>query len=163
MPSFDVVSKVDIQEVSNAVNNTLKEIGNRYDFKSVKWSLELDRKEKKVEINADGDYYLEQIISSLKASFVKRQLDVKSMEFATVEKASGNTLRQKITIKEGIDQDNAKKITKHFKASKMKVQASIQGDEVRVSGKSRDDLQQSIQEIKGLDIPLALQFINFRD
>ena len=163
MPSFDVVSKVDIQEVSNAVNNTLKEIGNRYDFKNFKWSLELDRKEKKIEINADGDYYLEQIINSLKASFVKRQLDVKSMGFATVEKASGNTLRQKITIKEGIDQDNAKKITKHFKVSKMKVQASIQGDEVRVSGKSRDDLQQSIQEIKGLDIPLALQFINFRD
>lgn len=163
MPSFDVVSKIDFQEVDNAVNTTMREIGNRYDFKTVRWSVELDKKEKQITVVAESDYCLGQINDSLKASFVKRKLDPLSLDFQKEEKASGNTLRQAIKLKEGIDQDNAKKITKYFKQSKLKVQASIQGDEVRISGKSKDDLQESMREIKGLGLDLPLQFINFRD
>lgn len=163
MPSFDVVSKIELQEVDNAVNTVTREIGNRYDFKTVKWSIELDKKEKNITINADSEYCLEQIQDLLKTSFVKRKLDPISLDFQKEEKAGGNTLRQNIKIKEGIDQENAKKITKFFKQSKSKIQASIQGDEVRVSGKSRDELQLAIQQIKDLNLDLPLQFINFRD
>lgn len=164
MPSFDVVSKIDLQEVDNAVNTVLREIGNRYDFKVVKWSIELDKKEKQITITAESEYCLEQIQSSLKGSFVKRKLDPLSLDFQKEEKASGNTLRQIVKIKEGINQENAKQITKYFKQSKLKVQASIQGDEVRVSSnKSKDDLQEAIQQIKSLNLTIPLQFINFRD
>lgn len=163
MPNFDVVSKIDLQEVDNAVNTVMREIGNRYDFKSVKWSIELDKKEKNITIVAESEYCLEQIQNSLKGSFVKRKLDPLSLDFQKEEKASGNSLRQIVKIKEGIEQDIAKQITKYFKQSKLKVQVSIQGDEVRVSGKSRDDLQTSIQEIKGLNLGIPLQFVNFRD
>ncbi|MDR1494670.1 MAG: YajQ family cyclic di-GMP-binding protein [Rickettsiales bacterium] len=163
MPSFDVVSKVDMQEVDNSVNTVKREIENRYDFKTTKWSIELDKKEKTIVLVADSDYYLQQIQSSLKAVFVKRKLDPLSLDFQKEEKAGGNTLHQVVKIKEGIDQDNAKQITKFFKQSKLKVQASIQGDEVRISGKSRDDLQTAIEHIKVLDLKIPLQFINFRD
>lgn len=163
MPSFDIVSKIDFQEIDNAVNNTTREMGSRYDFKSVIWSIELDKKEKKIEINTESDYCLEQIQASLKGAFVKRKLDPVALDFGNVEKAGGKTLRQFVKIKEGIDQENAKKITKFFKQSKLKVQASIQGDEVRISGKSRDDLQQAIQDVKNLGLEIPLQFINFRD
>lgn len=163
MPSFDVVSKIDLQEVDNAVNGVNREIGNRYDFKTVKWNIELNKKDKEITINAESDYCLEQIQLSLKSCFVKRGLDPVSLDFQKEEKASGLSIRQLIKIKEGIDQESAKKITKYFKQSKLKVQASIQGDEVRISGKSRDDLQAAIQEIKKLDLNLPLQFINFRD
>ena len=163
MPSFDIVSQVDMQEIDNAVNAVLREIGNRYDFKSVKWSLELDKKEKQLVVNAESDYCLEQIEASLKGSLVKRKLDSKILDFKTPEKASGNTLREIVKIKEGVDSENAKKITKAIKDSKMKVQASIQGDEVRVSGKKIDDLQEVIAFVKTMNLPIALQFINFRD
>lgn len=163
MPSFDVVSQIDLQEVDNAVNTVLREIGNRYDFKNVKWSIEIKKKEKEIELNAVSDYCLEQIQMSLKGAFVKRKLDPIALDFQTPEKATGNSLRQIVKIKEGIEQENAKKITKYFKQSKLKVQASIQGEEVRISGKSRDDLQQAMQEIKALNLELPLQFINFRD
>lgn len=163
MPSFDIVSKIDFQEIDNAVNNTTREMGSRYDFKSVIWSIEFDKKEKKIEINTESDYCLEQIQASLKGAFVKRKLDPIALSFGDVEKAGGKTLRQFVKIKEGIDQENAKKITKFFKQSKLKIQASIQGDEVRISGKSRDDLQQAIQDVKNLGLEIPLQFINFRD
>lgn len=163
MPSFDVVSEIDMQEVDNAVNTTKREIDNRYDFKAVKWSLELDKKEKIITIVAENDYCLEQIRLSLKASFVKRKIDPISLDFQNEEKASGNSIRQVVKLKEGIDQENAKQITKFFKQSKTKLQASINGDKVRISGKSRDDLQQAIQQIKELKLELPLQFNNFRD
>ncbi|MDR2777793.1 MAG: nucleotide-binding protein, partial [Rickettsiales bacterium] len=123
----------------------------------------LDRKEKTITLVADSEYCLQQIQSSLRATFVKRKLDPLSLDFQDEEKAGGNTLRQLVKLKEGIDQENAKRVTKFFKQSKLKVQASIQGDEIRVSGKSRDDLQAAIQQIKGLDLQVPLQFINFRD
>lgn len=163
MPSFDIVSQIDYQEVLNAINGVQREIGNRYDFKNVKWSLDLDKKEKHMIATAESDYALDQIQSSLKGCFVKRKLDTKALDFQTPEKASGNSLRQTIKIKEGIEQEIAKKITKAIKDSKMKVQTSIQGQELRVSGKSKNDLQSTIQLVKDLNLELPLQFINFRD
>ena len=163
MSSFDIVSQIDYQEVLNAINGVQREIGNRYDFKNVKWSLDLDKKEKHMIATAESDYALDQIQSSLKGCFVKRKLDTKALDFQTPEKASGNSLRQTIKIKEGIEQEIAKKITKAIKDSKMKVQASIQGQELRVSGKSKNDLQSTIQLVKDLNLELPLQFINFRD
>jgi uncharacterized protein YajQ (UPF0234 family) len=163
MPSFDIVSKIDLQEVDNACNNVTRDIGNRYDFKTVIWSLEFDKKEKKITISADSEYCLEQIQASLKGCFVKRGLDALSLDFQTVEKAGKQTLRQEIKMRDGIDQENAKQITKHFKQSKLKVQASIQGDEVRITGKSKDDLQEAMHQVKTLELQIPLQFINFRD
>ena len=163
MPSFDVVSQIDYQEVLNAINGVQREIGNRYDFKNVKWSLDLDKKEKQLVITAESDYALGQIHSSLKGCFSKRKLDPRALDFKDPEKATGNSLRQIVKIKEGIEQEFAKKITKAIKDSKLKVQSSIQGQELRVSGKSRDDLQQTIQLIKDLNLDLPLQYINFRD
>lgn len=163
MPSFDVVSHIDYQEVTNAINGVQREIGNRYDFKSVKWSLDVDKKEKNLTITAESDYCLGQIHISLKGCFIKRGLDPRALDFQEPQKASGNSLRQIVKIKEGIEQEYAKKITKAIKDSKTKVQASIQGQELRVSGKNRDDLQETMQLIKSLDLELPLQFINFRD
>lgn len=163
MPSFDVVSQIDYQEVLNAINGVQREIGNRYDFKNVKWSLDLDKKEKHLIITAESDYTLGQIHNSLKGCFSKRGLDPRALDFKEPEKASGNSLRQTVKIKEGIEQEFSKKITKAVKDSKIKIQSSIQGEELRITGKSRDDLQQAIQLIKDLNLDLPLQFINFRD
>ncbi len=163
MPSFDVVSQIDYQEVLNAINGVQREIGNRYDFKNVKWSLDLDKKEKQLVITAGSDYTLGQIHNSLKGCFSKRGLDPRALDFKDPEKATGNSLRQTVKIKEGIEQEFAKKITKAIKDSKLKVQSSIQGQELRITGKSRDDLQQTIQLIKDLNLDLPLQYINFRD
>jgi len=164
MPSFNIVSKLNFQEVDNAIGIVLREIGNRYDFKNVKWSVEIQKKEKQIEINADSEYCLEQIQNSMKGAFVKRGLDPRALDFQTPEKASGKTLRQFVKIKEGIDQENAKKITKAIKEAKLKkVQASIQGEELKVTGNKKDDLQNAIQLVKDLNLNLPLQFVNFRD
>ena len=163
MPSFDIVSKIDLQEVDNAVNSVLRELGNRYDFKGANFSLELKSKESLIEISAEDDYKLGQIGESLKAFINKRGIDVKALDFTEVQKAGGNSLRQEIKLRNGINQENAKKITKQIKGSKIKVQASIQGDEVRVSGKKRDDLQEAMQLLKTSDYEIPMQFINFRD
>jgi uncharacterized protein YajQ (UPF0234 family) len=163
MPSFDVVSKIELQEVDNACNNAIREVEGRYDFRTVKWSLELEKKEKKITIVTESDYCMEQLQMTLKGAFVKRGLDPLSLDFQVIEKAGGQTLRQVAKIKEGIDQDSAKQMVKHLKQGKLKVQASIQGGEVRISGKSRDILQEAIQEIKDIKLAIPLQFINFRD
>lgn len=163
MPSFDTVSKIDMQEVDNAVNSVLRELTNRYDFKGAKFSLELNSKENTITINAEDDYKLGAIRDSLKSFGVKRGIDPKAFDFQKEEKASGNSLRQIVKLRNGIEQEMAKKITKAIKDSKMKVQASIQGDEVRISGKKRDDLQDAINLIKGSNFDVPLQFINFRD
>lgn len=163
MPSFDIVSKIDIQEVDNAVNSVLRELTNRYDFKNAKFSIELKTKENEIFINAEDDYKLSQIQDSLKVFVTKRGIDVKSLDFQKPQPASGNSFSQIVKLKNGIEQDFAKKITKLIKDSKVKVQATIRGDEVRIDGKKRDDLQQAISEIKSANFDIALQFINFRD
>ena len=158
--SFDVVSEVDMQEVDNAVNQAKKEIGTRYDFRGSKSEITLEGDT--IKIISDDDYKLGAVVDVLKGKMVKRNVSVKNLEFGKVEAASGATVRQIVTIKKGISQENAKKVTKAIKDMKIKVQASIQGDQVRVSGKDKDDLQAVIQMLKNLDVPVELQFVNFR-
>ena len=135
MASFDIVCQIDLQEVDNAVNGVLRELTNRYDFKGANFSLTLDKKENKITINADDDYKLSQIQGSLKANIVKRSIDVRALEFEKEEGAAQNSLRQIVKIKQGIDQESSKKIVKDIKSQKLKVQAAIRGEEIRVDGK----------------------------
>jgi hypothetical protein len=163
MPSFDIVSKVDTQEIDNAVNSVLRELTNRYDFKGAKFSIELQLKENKILIAAEDEYKIGQIGDSLKVFCVKRGIDPKALDFQKEEKAGGNTIRQEVKLRNGIEQEVAKKITKQIKETKMKAQASIRGDEVRVEAKKRDDLQEAIALLKASTYEVPLQFINFRD
>lgn len=161
MASFDIVSKTDLAEVDNAVNGVKRELENRYDFKGSK--VEIEHKEGEITILADDDYKLKTMQEMLKANFVRRKLEASALDFQKEEAAAGQALRQKVKVKQGVDQDTAKQIVKHIKDAKMKVQASIRGDEVRVDGKKRDDLQEAIALVRGMTLSLPLQFINFRD
>ncbi len=163
MPSFDIVSKINIQEVDNAVNSVKRELTNRYDFKGAIFSIELKTKDNLIEISADSEYKIGAIQDSIKVFATKRGVDVKFFDFGEVQKAGGNILKQEIKLKNGIESEIAKKITKEIKEQKLKVQASIKGDEVRVDGKKRDDLQEVITFLKVRDFNLPLQFINFRE
>jgi cyclic-di-GMP-binding protein len=161
MPSFDIVSKTDLAEIDNALQGMMREIGTRFDFKGSKCTIE--RKDETLTINADDDLKLRQMHELLKGYVTRRKLDAGALEFKPPEKASGNTLRQTVIVKQGIDATLAKQIVKEIKDAKLKVQASIQGDELRVSGKKRDDLQAAIQLVRGLKIEQPLQYVNFRD
>ena len=161
MPSFDIVSKVDMQEVDNAVNQAIKEIGQRYDFKGSKCQItpEMDS----VKILADDDYKLKAVVDVLQSKFMKRNISIKALQYGKVEQASGGMVRQIITVQQGISKEKAKDITTAIKESKLKVQAQIQDDQVRVTGKNRDDLQDAIQLLKGMDLDVEMQFTNFRE
>lgn len=161
MPSFDIVSRTEIPEVDNAIQGALREISTRYDFKGSKCSIE--RKDETITINADDDMKLRQVQELLRGYLAKRQVDPGAFDFAKPEMASGNTLRQAVTIKQGVERELAQKIIKEIKGAKMKVQVAIQGDELRVSGKKRDDLQGAIDLVKGMKITHPLQYVNFRD
>ena len=161
MPSFDIVSKTDLAEVDNAVQGVAREIGTRFDFKGSKCTIE--RKEALITILADDDMKLRQMQELLKGYMVRRKLDAAALEFKEPQKASGNALRQEVVVKQGIDQTVGKRIVKEIKDSKLKVQVSIQGDELRVSGKKRDDLQAAIQLVREMKIEQPLQYVNFRD
>ncbi len=161
MPSFDIVSKTEMAEVDNAVAGAVREMGQRFDFKGSKSSLE--RKDNEIVILADDALKLKQVQDLLKTYITRRKLDVSALDFGKEEKAAGAMVRQNVRVKQGIDQETAKKISKAIKDSKKKVQVSIQGDELRVSGKKRDDLQDVIAFVKTLGIPQPLQFVNFRD
>ncbi|HKP25057.1 MAG TPA: YajQ family cyclic di-GMP-binding protein [Dongiaceae bacterium] len=161
MPSFDIVSKTDLSEVDNAVQGVAREIGTRFDFKGSKCTIE--RKEALITVLADDDMKLRQMQELLKGYVVRRKLDASALEFKEPQKASGNALRQEVVVKQGIDQTVGKRIVKEIKDSKLKVQVSIQGDELRVSGKKKDDLQDTIAFVRGLKIEQPLQFVNFRD
>lgn len=163
MPSLDIVSKIDLQEIDNAVNSVLRELGNRYDFKGANFAVELNKQDNLITISAEDDYKLKAIQDSLKVFATKRGIDAKALDFQKEEAASGNSLRQEVKLKNGIEQETAKKIVKHIKNTKMKVQASVRGEEVRVEGKKRDDLQEIMTLLKKEDFNLPLQFINFRD
>ncbi|WP_438448291.1 YajQ family cyclic di-GMP-binding protein [Gorillibacterium sp. sgz5001074] len=158
--SFDIVSKVDMQEVNNAINQAQKEIDTRFDFKNSKSSIELDKED--ITLSSDDEFKLQNVMDILQSKLTKRGISIKNLEYGKVEPASGATVRQKIKLKQGIGQDMAKKINTLIKDSKLKVQSQIQGDQLRVTGKSRDDLQKIIQLLKGADLPIELQFINFR-
>ncbi len=163
MPSFDIVSKIDMQEIDNAVNSVLRELTNRYDFKGATFSVELKNKDNLIMIHAEDDYKLGAIRDSLKVFVTKRGVDARAFDFQKEEKASGNSLRQEVKLRNGIEQEVAKKIVKQMKDSKMKVQASIKGDEVRIDGKKRDDLQEAITLLRSTNYEIPLQFINFRE
>jgi len=161
MPSFDIVSRTDLNEVDNAVQGATREISTRYDFKGSNCSIE--RSDVTLVIKADDDFKLKQVQELLRGHLARRKLDAGAFEFGRPEKASGNTLRQEMSIKQGIERDLAQQITKVIKGSKLKVQVAIQADELRVSGKKRDDLQKAISLVKELKITQPLQYVNFRD
>jgi uncharacterized protein YajQ (UPF0234 family) len=161
MPSFDVVSKTDLAEVDNALQNLRREIEQRYDFKGSRCSVE--RKDAELTILADDELKLKQMHEILQGHLARRKIEPGALDYKDVEKAAGQSVRQVVVVKSGIGKDLAKSITKHLKDAKLKVQVSIQGDELRVSGKQRDDLQAAIQAIKAMKLDQPLQFVNFRD
>jgi uncharacterized protein YajQ (UPF0234 family) len=163
MPSFDVVSRVDMQELDNAVNMVKKEVATRFDFRGSKTEIELDRKDGAVRLLTEDDMKLRALKEMFISKAVKRGIDVQAFEFAKAEKAGGDMLRQQVTVANGIDQDVARKLVKAVKETKLKVQASIQGDEVRITGKNRDDLQSVIGTLKEQDLGVPLQFVNMRE
>lgn len=158
--SFDVVSKLDMQEMNNAIQQTEREIENRFDFKGTKSKLTLEKDE--LVVISDDDFKLKSVIDILQSKMVKRGVSIKNMEFGKVEPAASATVKQTIKLKQGIDQEHAKKINVLIRDSKLKVKSQIQGDQIRVSGKSKDDLQQVMQLLKEADLPLELQFVNYR-
>jgi len=158
--SFDIVSKVDLQEVSNALQQALKEIHTRYDLKDSKSDIHLD-KDSLVLSSAD-EYKLKAVNDVLQTKLVKRGVSLKSLTYGAIEPAAGSTVRQKVELQQGIPIEKAREIAKLVKNSKLKVQASIQGDFVRVSGKDRDTLQQAIAMIKQSDFGIDMQFTNYR-
>jgi hypothetical protein len=160
MPSFDVVSECDIQEVRNAVDQANREIGTRFDFKGVTASFELADGE--IRLLAENEFQLQQMMDILRQKLVKRKVDLAALE-VDEPTASLNAARQRIGLKQGVDADTAKRMIKALKAEKLKVQAQIQGDQVRVTGKKRDDLQQAIALLKANDWELPVNFTNFRD
>jgi uncharacterized protein YajQ (UPF0234 family) len=162
MPSFDVVSQVNFQEVDNALNQAIKEIQTRYDFKGTK--SEIRRGEKGAfTVIADDEFKRKSVLDIVQSKLVKRGVSLKALQLGKVEAASGGTVRQEVTFQAGIPGEKAKEIVKLLKDSKLKVQGAIQEDQVRVSGKNKDDLQAAIQAIKAKDFGLDLQFTNFRD
>jgi cyclic-di-GMP-binding protein len=163
MPSFDVVSRVDMQEMDNAVNQVKKEITTRFDFRGSKTEIELDRKEAKINLLTEDDMKLRAIKDMLIAKVVRRSIDADALDFGTPEKAGGDMLKQVVTIVNGIDIDTARKVVKTVKDTKIKVQAAIQGEEVRITGKKRDDLQDAINALKEADFGMPLQYVNFRE
>jgi cyclic-di-GMP-binding protein len=158
--SFDVVSKVDITEVGNAVDQTLREIANRFDFKNSVSSIEIEGEALK--LHSDDEYKMKALIDVLQGKLLKRGVSIKALDYGKIEPAAKGTVRQEIKLKQGLDQDSARKVTKLIKDSGKKVQAQIQGDQVRVTGKVRDDLQAVIQLLKSADLPVDLQFVNYR-
>jgi uncharacterized protein YajQ (UPF0234 family) len=163
MQSFDVTSGVDLQEVDNAVNQARKEIGQRYDFKGKKAEIEFDRKAGKLTLVAQDEFYLDQMWNVLRERMVGRKVPIKNLSRGKVEPASGGTVRQEVLLKQGISQDTCRAIVKLIKDKKLKkVQAAIQGDAVRVSSPSRDELQGVIQLLKEQDYDVELQFGNYR-
>jgi hypothetical protein len=149
-----------MQELNNAVNQAVKEIETRFDFKGSKSSISIEKEE--VVLVSDDEFKLQNVIDILQSKMAKRGISLKNLEYGKVEPAASGTVRQRVKLKQGIDQENAKKINILIRDSKLKVKSQIQGDQIRVSGKSKDDLQQVIQLLRKADLPLELQFVNFR-
>lgn len=161
MPSFDIVSEIDVVEIKNAVEQCNKEVSNRFDFKGS--DARVEQGDKVLTVFADDDFKLEQVIDVLKTKLSKRNVDIRCLDYAKVEKVSGNKVKQAITVKVGVDTELAKKLVRLIKDSKLKVQASIQGDAVRVSGAKRDLLQECIAMVRKEVTDFPLQYNNFRD
>jgi uncharacterized protein YajQ (UPF0234 family) len=160
--SFDVVSRVELPEVLNAIQQSLKEIRTRYDLKSTKSAIELNDKEHKVIVSSDDDFKLKAVLDVLQQKLVKRKVPLKALTYGPVTPAAGSSVRQEIALQQGIPIEKAREMVKKIKSSKLKVQASIQGDLVRVSGKDRDTLQEVIQILRDADFGIDFHFTNYR-
>lgn len=160
--SFDVVSKLDLQEVENAVHQANKEMQTRFDFKGSVSRVEWDKKEGKLTLFSDDGQKLKSVTDILQSKLVKRGISLKALDFQSIEPAEGGTVRQVVKLTQGIASEKAKEIVKTIKDGKLKVQASIQGDQLRVTGKSKDDLQTAIALLRGQDFGLPIQFTNYR-
>lgn len=158
--SFDIVSKVDMQELANAITQAEREIETRFDFKGSKSSIALEKEE--LVVGSDDEYKLKSVIDILQSKMVKRGVPIKNMDYGKIEGASGGTVKQRIKLRQGIEQDISKKINILIRDSKLKVKSQIQGDQIRVTGKSRDDLQAVMALLRGADLPVELQFTNYR-
>ena len=160
--SFDIVSKVDLQNLDNAINNAMKEIKSRYDLKNTSSSIELDKGTQTITMIANSDFIMDQVSQVLYQKMAKVAIDLKAIKSKGREKAAGDKVREVFTPVNGIEQEIAKKIVKDIKDLKIKVQSSIQGDQIRISGKAKDDLQTAISTVRQKDYGIALQFVNYR-
>jgi cyclic-di-GMP-binding protein len=160
--TFDITSKIDLNEVSNAIQQAMKEVITRYDLKDSKSTIELNEKENKIQLASSDEFKLKSVIEILGQKLVKRGIPLKGLEYGTITHGGHNSVRQEITLQQGIPTEKAKDIVKLIKESKLKVQASIQGDSVRISGKDRDTLQQVIALLRGKDFGIDMQFTNYR-
>ncbi|MDI6799268.1 MAG: YajQ family cyclic di-GMP-binding protein [Actinomycetota bacterium] len=160
--SFDIVSEVDLQEIDNAVNQATKEIENRYDLKKSRSSLTLNKGESRIFIESENDFTLKSVIDVLNTKVIKRGISLKALSLGAVEPAAGGRVRQKIDVVQGVSKDQAKDINKLIKDSKIKVKVTIDGDKLRVTGKSKDELQEVISLLKEYDLNIPLQFTNYR-
>ena len=160
--SFDVVSKVDLEEVSNAVQQAMKEIGQRFDFRGSKSSIGLDKEKNEITLISDDEYKLKSVIDILQGKLVKRKVPLKALSYGKVEDAASNTVRQIITLQQGIQTEKCKEIVKIIKGTKLKVQSEIQKDQLRVRAKKIDDLQAVMQILKEKDLGIHIEFVNYR-
>lgn len=160
--SFDIVSEVNLQEVDNALNQARKEIGQRYDFKGSKSSIDFRQKEKEIVIIADDDFKLKSVVEIVQGKLIKRSVPVKALRYGPVQPSADSTVRQVVSLRVGLDKEDAKTLVKLIKDTKLKVQAQIMDDQVRVTGKNKDDLQQTIKVLRENDLPFAMQFVNYR-
>jgi hypothetical protein len=160
--SFDIVSKVDVQEVRNAIDQATKEVKARFDLKDSKSEIKLEEEDKVLQLASENEYKLKAVVEILQQKMVKRGIPLKNLEYGKIEPASGSSVRQKITLQQGIASEKAKDIVRVIKDSKKKVQATIQGDTVRITGKDRDTLQEVIALLKGKDFGIDMQFTNYR-
>ena len=161
MPSFDVVCELDLQEIDNAIHQTLRELGNRFDFKGT--TFEVRREEQVIQLHAQDDFKLRALAEILQERLAKRNVPLKAIQAGKPEPGPAGTAKQKLDLQKGIATDKAREIVKLVKDAKLKVQAAIQGEQVRITGKKRDDLQAVMQLLRGKDFDLAMQFTNFRD
>ncbi len=160
--SFDVVSEVDLQEVDNAVQQTRKEFTQRYDFKGIATSIDLDRRERTILISTGDEFHLKSVVDILQTKAIKRGIAAKALSYGSVEQASGGSVRQTVSLKVGIGKEDAKRIVAVVKGTKVRVQAQIMEEQVRVTGKDKDDLQKVIAILKEQDFPFPMQFVNYR-
>ncbi len=160
--SFDIVSEVNLQEVDNALNQSRKEITQRYDFKGITTTLDFNEKEKTITLTTGDEFHLKSAIDILQSKLIKRGVHIKALKYGPVENAAGGAVRQVLTLRVGIEKEDAKNIVKMIKDSKVRVQAQIMDDQVRVSGKDKDDLQKVIKMVNDANFPFATQFVNYR-
>lgn len=160
--SFDVVSKVDLQEILNAIHQSMKEIGQRFDFKNSKSNIELDQGKNEIVITSDDEYKIKSVVDILEAKLIKRKVPLKALTYGKIEDAAGSTVRQTVALQQGIPAEKAKEIVKLIKNTKLKVQSEIQKDQLRVKAKKIDDLQQVMSLLKEKDLGIHIQFVNYR-